>query len=312
MLTPATPHDVVCVGETMAVLSPPDARPLAGQKKLALTVGGAESNVACSLAALGHRVAWLSRVGADPLGRRILDDLTARGVDVSAVETDPERPTGVYFKDPGPDLTRTYYYRRESAATAMGPELSRLPLLRTARLLHLSGITAALSDTCADLMDVLIARRAAPGPLISFDVNHRPALWRHRPADAAPMLRRLARAADIVFVGRDEAEALWGTGQAAEVRELLRPAGVVVVKDAGHGATAYTEGGENGEDGKDGKETFVPAPPSRVVERVGAGDAFAAGYLSAAVLEGLGVAEGLRRGHRLAAAALATRDDVPA
>ncbi|MDQ1045243.1 sugar kinase [Streptomyces sp. V4I2] len=298
-----TGPDVVCLGETMAVLSPPDAGPLARQRTLALTVGGAESNVACSLAALGHRVAWMGRVGADPLGRRVLDDLTARGVDVLAVETDPERPTGVYFKDPAPDVTRTYYYRRGSAASGMSPSLARLPLLREARLLHLSGITPALSDSCAALMDVLITGRTAPGPLISFDVNHRPALWRHRPADAARVLLRLARGADVVFVGRDEAETLWGTGKAADVRDLLRPARVVVVKDAGHGATAYTE---------DGEETFVPTPPSRVVERVGAGDAFAAGYLSAALLEGRGPEEGLRRGHELAAAALATRDDVPA
>ncbi|MEV0633898.1 sugar kinase [Streptomyces sp. NPDC050619] len=294
--------DVVCVGETMAVLSPPDAGPLAGQRTLALTVGGAESNVACSLAALGHRVAWLSRVGADPLGHRVLDDLTARGVDVSAVESDPERPTGVYFKDPAPDMTRTYYYRRGSAASAMSPSLARLPLLHEARLLHLSGITPALSDSCAELMDVLLVQRAVPGPLVSFDVNHRPALWRHRP-DAAQVLLGLARAADIVFVGRDEAETLWGTGKAEEVRDLLRPARVVVVKDADHGATAYTE---------DGAETFVAAPPSRIVERVGAGDAFAAGYLSTAVLEGGGPAQGLRHGHELAATALATRDDVPA
>lgn len=93
-----------------------------------------------------------------------------------------------------------------------------------------------------------------------------------------------------------------GTGKAAEVRDLLRPARVVVVKDAGHSATAYTE---------DGEETFVRTPPSRLVERVGAGDAFAAGHLSAALLEGRGAREGLRRGHRPAAAALGTRDDVP-
>ncbi|MGA6225045.1 PfkB family carbohydrate kinase, partial [Streptomyces umbrinus] len=118
MSLPSTPHvadsqepvaDVVCVGETMAVLSPPDARPFAEQAVLSMAIGGAESNVACGLAGLGHRAAWLSRLGDDPFARRILAELTARGVDVSAVETDPERPTGVYFKDPGPgdeDLER--------------------------------------------------------------------------------------------------------------------------------------------------------------------------------------------------------------
>lgn len=285
----------------MAVLSPPDARPLARQSALALTVGGAESNVACALVALGHSAAWLGRVGDDPLGRRVLEDLTARGVDVSAVETDSGRPTGVYFKDPGPDGTGTYYYRRDSAAAVMDPSLANLPLLRRTRVLHLSGITAALSDSCAELVTHIVSRRAVPGPVISFDVNHRAALWRHRPADAAPVLLELARGADLVFVGRDEAETLWGTLTARDVRDLLGPGPALVVKDAGHGATAY---------GADGEETFVPTPATRVVERVGAGDAFAAGYL-AALLEGRTPCNGLRLGHLVAAATLSTREDVP-
>ncbi|MGW2381042.1 sugar kinase [Streptomyces lincolnensis] len=297
----ASTADVVCVGETMAVLSPADTRPLAHQRSLALAVGGAESNVACALAALGHRAAWLGRVGDDPLGRRVLDDLAARGVDVSAVQRDPHRPTGVYFKDPGPDGTGTYYYRRGSAAAAMDPGLAGHRLLRGARVLHVSGITAALSDSCADLVTHLVCRRAVAGPAVSFDVNYRPALWRDRPGDAAPVLRDLARGADLVLVGRDEAETLWGTRTAREIRDLLGTGPALIVKDAGYGATAF---------GADGEETFVPAPASQVVEQVGAGDAFAAGCL-AALLEGRTTSDGLRLGHLLASAALGTREDVP-
>ncbi|WP_328497973.1 sugar kinase [Streptomyces sp. NBC_00414] len=332
--------DVVCVGETMAVLSPPDARPLAEQAMLSMAVGGAESNVACGLAGLGHRAAWLSRLGDDPFARRILAELTARGVDVSAVEIDPDRPTGVYFKDPAPapDLTttphsapdpapapnpnpdpdpdpdpdpgqghtRTHYYRSGSAASAMGPDLARHPALRRARILHLSGVAAALSDSCARLLETLLVGRdgrAAHGPLVSFDVNHRPALWRGRGTDAAPSLLALARAADIVFVGRDEAEALWGTARPDDIAELLAAATdapAVVVKDAEYGATSYVGG----------LRTFVPALPTKVVEPVGAGDAFAAGYLTG-VLEGRDERSRLRLGHLAAAAALRTRDDVP-
>jgi 2-dehydro-3-deoxygluconokinase len=288
--------EVVCLGESMAVLVPPDAEPLERQRSLRLEVGGAESNVACGLAALGHRAAWVSRVGDDPLGRRVLADLTARGVDVSGVGIDPDRPTGVYFKDTGPAGTGTHYYRRGSAASAMGPGL--LPSNR-ARLVHLSGITMALSDRCAELVTEIVVRRTVPGPAVSFDVNHRPALWRHR--DPGATLLEPARAADIVFVGRDEAETLWGTAKPEEIRDLLAPAPVIVVKDAEHGATAYTA---------DGEEVFVTAPDSRVVERVGAGDAFAAGYL-AAFLEGRDTAAALRLGHLMAAAALATGGDVP-
>ncbi|MEU6144340.1 sugar kinase [Streptomyces sp. NPDC047081] len=298
---PEAPVEVVCVGETMAVLAPADtAHPLALQTTLALSVGGAESNVACALVALGRSAAWLGRVGADPLGRRVLADLADRGVDVSAAQTDPTRPTGVYFKDPGPDGTGVHYYRRGSAASAMGPELAAVPLLHRARVLHLSGITAALSGTCAELLTNLVVRRTVPGPLVSFDVNHRPSLWRDRPRDAAPALLRLARSADLVFVGRDEAETLWGTRTPAAVHDLLGPGRTLVVKDAGHGATAY---------GADGTEAFVPAPPARIVERVGAGDAFAAGFL-AALLEGRAPEAGLRLGHLAAAAALATTEDI--
>ncbi|MER5215567.1 sugar kinase [Streptomyces sp. NPDC002838] len=295
--------DVVCVGETMAVFSPPDDRPLAEQPALGMAIGGAESNVACGLAGLGHRAAWLSRLGDDPFARRILAELTARGVDVSAVETDPERPTGVYFKDSGPGHTRTHYYRRGSAATVMGPELARQPALRRARIVHLTGIAAAISDSCARLLEALLVGRggrAAGDPVASFDVNHRPALWRDGRADAARNLLALARAADIVFVGRDEAETLWGIARPDDIASALDSVPVVVVKDAEHGATSYA----------DGVRTFVPSLPTKVVEPVGAGDAFAAGYL-AGVLEDRDERSRLRLGHLSAAAALRTRDDVP-
>ncbi|AQS72433.1 carbohydrate kinase [Streptomyces pactum] len=286
----------------MAVLSPPDARPLAEQPVLSLAIGGAESNVACGLAGLGHRAAWLSRLGDDPFARRILAELTARGVDVSAVEADPDRPTGVYFKDPGPGRTRTHYYRGGSAATRMGPELARQPVLRRARIVHLSGVAAAISDSCAGLVEALLFGREGRdlrGPVVSFDVNHRPALWRDGAA-AARRLLAFARAADMVFVGRDEAEELWGTARPDDIAALFDPVPLVVVKDAEHGAASYAHG----------SRTFVPSLPTKVVEPVGAGDAFAAGYL-AGVLENRDERSRLRLGHLAAAAALRTRDDVP-
>ncbi|MFD7511800.1 sugar kinase [Streptomyces sp. NPDC059853] len=293
--------DVVCVGETMAVLTPADGRPLADADGLALGIGGAESNVACTVAALGHRAAWAGRVGRDPFGARILRELGARGVDTGAVTLDPDRPTGLYAKDPGPHGTRPHYYRRDSAAARMGPGLAGLPLLREARVLHVTGITAALSDSCAELLDALLIRRAAPGPLLSFDVNHRPALWRGQPRSAAPTLLALARAADLVFTGRDEAEALWGTAEPEEIRDLIAPAPLIVIKDAHIGATSYST--------RDGA-AFVPARRLSVVEPVGAGDAFAAGYL-AALLEDRDPVARLRLGHLAAAAALRTRHDLP-
>ncbi|MEU6814439.1 sugar kinase [Streptomyces sp. NPDC046860] len=291
----------VCLGETMAQVTPADGQGLQTSGELRLAVAGAESTVAQYLADLGHRAAWVGRVGDDPFGRRVVASIAARGVDVSGVRTDPGAPTGVYFKDPGPDGTRVHYYRRGSAASRMGPADAGRVGLAGARLLHLTGITPALSDTCAGLVDLLMERAAAAGVPVSFDVNHRPALW-SSPERAGSALRELARRADIVFVGRDEGERLWGTSTAADIHAHLAPRGLLVVKDAAVGATEFD--GDRAE--------FVPAPAVGVVEAVGAGDAFAAGHLSG-LLRGSPPRERLALGHRLAGRALRSIEDyVPA
>ena len=281
--------DVICVGESMALVTPDPPGRLAAGGPAHLDVAGAESTVACYLAQLGLRVAWASRVGADPLGTLLRERVAAFGVDVSLVDTDPDARTGVFFKDPKPTGTDVYYYRDGSAASRL--DASILGSLR-GRLVHLSGITPALSAGCAEL-----ARQAVARLPVSFDVNHRPALW--PAARAAPVLLELARRAEVVFVGRDEAERLWGTRIAADVRDLIGGTGTLVVKDGAVGATSF---------GPDGV-TFEPAPPVEVVEPVGAGDAFAAGYLGGR-LRGLSESERLRLGHRVAGAALRVVGDV--
>ncbi len=292
--------DVVCVGETMAMFTPADGQPLATRPRVAMEIGGAESNVACGLAALGHRVAWLSRVGADPFGDAILAELGARGVDVSGVEVDPAGRTGVYFKDPAPSGTTVYYYRSGSAASAMGPAIALAAdsAARRARVVHVSGITAALSGSCVALLEAVVLQRAAGDALVSFDVNYRPKLW--SPSAAAPVLLRLARAADLVFVGLDEAVTLWQVGGAHQLCELMSGVGLLVIKDAERGAIS-----NSAEEG----EIEVPAPAVEVVEPVGAGDAFAAGYLSALLARRDAVTR-LRTGHLMAAAALRSVGDL--
>jgi 2-dehydro-3-deoxygluconokinase len=282
-------YDVVCVGETMALVTPDPPGPLTAGAPMRLEVAGAESTVACYLAALGARTAWISRVGADPLGRAVRDHVAGFGVDVSMVDTDPEAPTGVFFKHVE-DRTTVWYYRRGSAASRLGPGALRAE----SRVLHLSGITPALSASCAELVHRGLSQVDS---IRSFDVNHRPGLW--SAADAAPVLAGLADRADVVFVGLDEAERLWDTATPDDVRKLLPGPGTLVVKDGATGATAYT----------DGRATFVPAGRVDVVEPVGAGDAFAAGYLYG-LLRGWPDERRLRLGHRVAAAALRVTGDV--
>ncbi len=281
----------------MILVTPTDPSPLESAEHFALHVGGAESTVALYLAERGHRSAWLSQVGDDPLGRRMVAAVAKYGVDTSWVRVDAEAPTGVYFKDPGLGSTRVYYYRAGSAASRMtGANLDDVDWSAT-RIVHVSGITAGLSATCRDLLSAVYAAARRHEVLISFDVNHRPGVW---PADeAAPVLLDLARRADIVFVGRDEAERLWQVGDPTAVAALLDAPVRLVVKDGEVGASEVAPGAA---------PVFVPSRRVEVVEVVGAGDAFAAGYLSELLRESEPAAR-LSAGHDLAARSLSSTHD---
>jgi 2-dehydro-3-deoxygluconokinase len=289
--------EVLCIGESMILVTPVEPAPLETAEQFALHVGGAESTVALYLADRGHRAAWLSQVGDDPLGRRMLAAVGRYGVDTSAVQVVPDAPTGVYFKDPGRGSTRVYYYRAGSAASRMsGANLADVDWSAT-RVVHVSGITAGLSASCRELLDAVYAAARRHGVLISFDVNYRPGVW--SVPEAAPVLLDLARRADVVFVGRDEAERLWEVGEPSALAALLDAPVRLVVKDGEVGATEVMAGDE---------PVFVPSHRIEVVEVVGAGDAFAAGYLSQ-LLGGATAAERLAAGHDLAARSLSSTHD---
>ncbi|MEZ2371190.1 sugar kinase [Arthrobacter sp. RCC_34] len=291
----------ICLGETMAMLTPGGNGNLETADTLHLGVGGAESNVALGLAAMGLDTAWISRVGDDGFGRRILRELERHRVRTDGVQLDPERRTGLYVKVPGDAGTGSamLYYRSGSAASAMDPGLLEDPavaaLLDDADLIHLSGITAALGDSCRDLLLALLSR-PRDRQLISFDVNWRPALWEGRDST---VLRRLANLADIVLMGKDEALLAFGTQDERELRALLPDPGVLVLKNEAISAIAL---------GHDGERWEVPALHVEVVEPVGAGDSFAAGYLSG-VVSGLEQPLSLRRGHVAAACTLTVHGD---
>ena len=288
--------DVLCVGESMLMVTPERPGELTLGPGYALHVAGAESNVAIHLAALGCRAAWASRVGAGPLGDLLVSAIDAAGVDVSLVERSPTHPTGVFFKVPRADGSSVHYYRRGSAAATMGPAFADRVRRSAATVTHLTGITAALSPSCLELLRALLARPRPRGRWVSFDVNYRPALWER---DAAPVLLELARQADVVFVGLDEAGALWRVRTVDELASLLPPTCVLVVKNAAEDATTV----------RGGRRTSVPARQVEVVDPVGAGDAFAAGWLAGA-LRGLPDEARLKLGHFVASTVLGTVADV--
>lgn len=271
-------------GEALSVDAPCLLRP-----------GGTESNVAMHLATLGHAVSWASRLGADPLGEIVLNAIAGTSVDVSRVERMPSAPTGVFFKNPQATGTTVHYYRAGSAASTMDRAFVHGLEAIAPRIVHVTGITPALSESNRDMLEHLLRDRPFGNALLSFDVNYRPALWSD---DAGPYLLRLARLADIVFVGLDEAEMLWGTSTVQDVRDRIGTGAWLVVKDSDREAVSFGEG----------TETHEPSLDIEVVEPVGAGDAFAAGWLSG-LLRGLDDRSKLRLGHIVAASALASTSD---
>jgi 2-dehydro-3-deoxygluconokinase len=293
---------VLCVGEPLITLSSADGSPLDSTRELRVSTGGAEFNVAVHLARLGVAARFAGQVGDDPWGRRLLATLAEEGVGTSSVLVHPRRRTGCYLKEPG----AVYYYRSGSAGSA----LSQLPegAHDDVTHVHLTGITPALSAECARLVRAELVRAGPTGAgcwTTSFDINYRPALW--PPEQAGRALLDLARLASYVFVGLDEAHALWGCATADEIRGLIPAPAELIVKDGPRPAVAYTT---------DGEVVSAEPRPTEIVDVVGAGDAFAAGYLAArlpgdnAQPRPSGSAQrALRAGHAIAAAVIASPSD---
>jgi 2-dehydro-3-deoxygluconokinase len=281
----------------MAVLRGPGPLRLGGS--LELSVAGAEANVAIGLARLGHRVGWVGRVGDDEPGELVRRTLRAEGVDVSAVTTDPSGPTGLMLAERRiGDIVRVTYYRSGSAGSRLSPADVRPKIAEGVRLLHLTGITAALSDSARECVTDAAAQARAAGAAVSVDVNYRSRLWTQDAARAT--LLPLTGLADILFASADELAMLAGHDDlpVAAAEALARGAGQVVVKRGADGATCYYAHGRSD----------VPARPVPVADVVGAGDAFVAGYLSAH-LDGAGIGDCLGRATATAAFAVARSGD---
>lgn len=260
---------MVTLGEALIVMDPVERGPLRHVPGFRKRVGGAELNVAVALARLGHRVGWAGSLGDDEFGREVLGFLRAEGVDVSGAVLDPGAPTGLYFKEWRAGGLRAHYYRSGSAASRMGPGSVDEEQLLSGRVLHLTGITPALSGGCRELVGRLAGEAGRRGVLLSFDANIRWRLFGER--DPREVIGHLLRRAGLLFLSDEEAELLLGGNEPPAVeraRERLG-AGVVVVHSAG-GSFAVDGGGITRREGY----------AVEAVDTVGAGDAFVAGFLS--------------------------------
>jgi sugar/nucleoside kinase (ribokinase family) len=270
-------NHVVTVGETMALLDPERDGELELGDRMRLRFAGAESNFAIALARLEVPVAWISRLGDDRLGSLIHEALRSEGVDVRWVEMVPGEPTGLFYKWRADGRTSVAYHRRGSAASRMRPADVPDDALEGASLVHLTGITMALGEGPRELV-LDVARRARQvGAIVTFDPNYRPALW-DSPEAAAAAMEPVLEHVDWYLCGAEEAAAL---GTADLPRAVVRTADGAVIEG-------------------------IEVPPPRreqVVDEVGAGDAFAAGF-AYGLLRGRAPRAAVEAAHTVAAWAL--------
>lgn len=285
--------DVIAVGETMLSLVALDG-PLEEAVSFRATHGGAESNACVALTRLGRSAAWVSRVGTDPVGDRIIAALGHEGVLLLWVKRDPDRPTGLMLRD---TVGTVRYYRANSAASALSPDDLRDVPVEEARAVFATGITPLLGRDPGRAVRSLFDR--ARGMCV-LDLNLRQGLWGS--ARAVALIEPLLRSCDLVLGGVDELRA-FGRGRTTEgvVRAIARRGpGEIVVKKGAAGAGALDP---------EGRWHEVAPAPVQDVDPVGAGDAFDAGYLHAR-LEGADVPGALAEGARCGASVAATVGDA--
>ncbi len=300
--------EVVTLGESLASFVATTPGPLAEVVAFDRHVAGAEANVAVGLARLGHSVAYIGHVGADGFGTAIVRRLRGEGVNVEQISVDQGASTGVMFRERRSLGAADVVYHRSGSA---GARLSTADVERAAgdgvfdgaRWLHLTGITPALSPSAREATTRSRDLARAAGLLVSLDLNLRRRLWPD--ADAAPVLRELAAGVDVVLGTADELAVLVDPDAGTDPAELiasvatLGPA-TVVAKLGAEGALGLEAGGT---------PVFAPAVPvPSVVDPVGAGDGFCAGFI-AGRLDGVDLQTALRIGNACGALAVAAAGD---
>ena len=295
----AEPVELVTFGETMGVLASDELGPLRNGHRMVLGIAGSESNVAIGVRRLGHSAAWAGRVGADPIGRLVVRELRAEGVDVSHAAIDADAPTGFMLKVRRTTATSDVLYsRNDSAGSRLSPADLATDLIAATRVLHITGITMALSNSARDCVLAAVDVARSHDVRVSLDVNHRTALWTDAAARSA--LLDVASRCDFIFASEHEAALLVGVLGPEDAARAMADLGPqhAIVKRGELGYVACIDGQLYS-----GAAMTVP-----VADPVGAGDAFVAGYL-ASWLEGATPADTLRTANYAGAFVVAVSGD---
>src|SRR6267143_1891852 len=293
-------HDLITLGEVLLRLAVPSPARFESVRALDVQIGGAEANVAAACARLGLRTAWVSALPDNPWGERVRRELVAHDIDCAYVRTLPGTRLGLYFLEYGvaPRPVHVLYDRRDSAFSRLTPEAVDWEPVRRARLVHVSGITPALGSDARLLVERILAEAAA----VSFDINYRAALW--APAEARAFAESVLPRAQYIFLGSGEAQTVFGLdGSAEDILDVLArraPKATIALLQGAVGSTVL-----------DGGRVWRPTIRHAVqmVDPIGAGDAYVAGYLWA-TLGGRGSQEAVNIAATVAALKCSTWGDV--
>jgi 2-dehydro-3-deoxygluconokinase len=285
---------IVCFGEMLLRLAAPGQEPLLRTPLLEVSVGGAEANVARALAGFGHESSMVTALPEGPLGDACTGDLRRHGVDTTGVLRRPGR-MGLYFFTRGALLRPPHvtYDRAGSVFATTDPgSYDWLSLLKGADWLHVSGITPALSQTVAREVDDALDAAETLGVAISFDCNFRPSLWRAREQDAVAVLRSIARRATLLFAGVQDVRLLHGedfsalpasSGFALAAKVLFGDSSalrhVAATARIAHSVDRHDITGLIADRNETATSRVFNLDP--IVDRIGSGDAYAAGTLHA-------------------------------
>lgn len=264
--------DVITIGDAMITFNPSSTGPLRFVPTFERKVGGAELNLAIGCARLGLKTGWISRLGNDEFGKFIFNFMRGEGIDVSEVKLVDGYPTSLNFKEILEDGSgKTFYYREKSPTATLTVAVINEDYIKSARLLHITGVFIAINkEKNLAVIKQAIKLAKKHGLLISFDPNIRLKLWSKEDAKAA--LTEILPHVDILLTGEEEAELLLGVSQPQEIIEESKKLGIsyVAVKQGERGSVGYHEGNVI---------EAAPVKPKKVVDTVGAGDGFDAGFI---------------------------------
>ncbi|MEN1968897.1 sugar kinase [Lentibacillus sp. N15] len=264
-------NDVITIGDAMITFNPASKGPMRYVHSFEKKVGGAELNFAIGCARLGLKIGIISRTGNDEFGRHILNFIRGEGIDISEVKLMDEYPTSINFKEILEDGSgRTFYYRHPSPTNELTLDSISEEFIRNSKVLHITGVFAAINPKNIAILEHAAKLAKKNNVKVSFDPNIRLKLWSLE--DAREGLLKLLPYVDFVFSGEQEAEWLFGPKTLEQYIDTYKEYGAehVIIKRGDEGSVGYFNGEIINARAK---------KPRKVVDTVGAGDGFNAGYI---------------------------------